>query len=240
MNTLPRFVDQSELFPAVSSAKILPLPVLLIVACLPALATWSSFFLEIFPFLLYPLSKVILLILPFAVWRFREQAWSAGMSRMGLGRPSWRGLASGALLGGVIWAAFVIFFADLDGDGIRHKLLSLGILDHYWSVSFFILAINSALEEWFWRGFLLDEFKNRVKQPAVIVGLGGLFFGFHHYFTLLPYFPLDLTIFFTFATMVAGALWSWHRLCGWSLADCYVSHLAADLAVLVIGATLLF
>ena len=237
---MPQFIDQSNPHLVSRVSKGFPLFTILVFACLPALATWSSFYLEIFPFLLYPLSKAILFALPFIVWRLREKGWRAGFGRMAIRLPTWRGVASGAALSCVIYLAFVLFFSDLDSSGIRHKLISLGILEHYWSVAFFILAINSAFEEWFWRGFLLDEFRIRVKQPAVIIGLGGLFFGFHHYFTLLPYFPLGLTLFFTFATMVAGGIWSMHRLQGWSLADCYVSHLCADLAVLCVGATLLF
>jgi membrane protease YdiL (CAAX protease family) len=225
---------------SVATNRFLPFLLLVIMASLPAVATWISFYLEICAFLLYPFAKVVLFLLPFAVWRLRGQSWRAGVGRMDLQPPRWRGLLSGGLLSMSIWGAYLFLQADLDGAGIRRKLLSLGILDAYWRLSFFILVVNAAFEEWYWRGFLLDELRNRVKHPALIIGWGALFFGFHHYFTLRPYFPLALTLLFTWATMVAGGIWSWHRLRGWSLTDCYVSHLCVDLTVLILGAILLF
>ena len=213
---------------------------LLIFALLPALTTWSGFYLEFFPYLIYPVAKLIMALAPFMVWRIYEGGLLKGLGRMGLERPSWRGVASGILLSAAIYAIYTLFFADIDVDGIRVKLTRLGIIEYYWLASFCLFAFNSALEEWYWRGFLVDEFRNHVKHPAVIIGAGGFFFGLHHYFTLLPYFPINVILIFTFATMLVGALWCWQRLQGWSLTDCYLSHLAADLTIIAISSSLLF
>lgn len=218
----------------------LPLSILLLLSILPALTTWSAFYLEVWPYIIYPLAKISLLFLPFAVWRLAGHRWLAGLPDMGLGPPSRRGVVSGLLLSVLIVGAFFLLAAHLDGSAIRQKLESLAILDFYWTAAFFILAVNSALEEWYWRGFLLAEWRNHVKQPAVVIAGGGLFFGFHHFFTLLPYFPLALALLFTGATMLAGALWSRQRLQGWSLLDCYLSHLVADLTIIMVGAILVF
>lgn len=218
----------------------LPLFVLLFLSLLPAVTTWSAFYLEVWPYIIYPLAKISLVLLPFAVWRLVGGSWWAGLPDMGLAPPSRRGVVSGLLLSILIGAVFFLLAADLPGSAIRQKLESLGILDYYWSAGFFILAVNSALEEWYWRGFLLAEWRNHVKQPAVIIAGGGLFFGFHHFFTLLPYFSLAPVLLFTGATMLAGALWSWQRLQGWSLLDCYLSHLIADVTIIMVGAILVF
>jgi membrane protease YdiL (CAAX protease family) len=205
----------------------------------PAVATWTSFTLQWWPQVLYPLSKVVLVVAPFVVWRLRSVITAlrqAGVKKTG---GLW-GLISGAVLGAVIFAAWQgLFQGQISGDGIAAKLTSLNLIDHYWSVALFIAMINSLLEEWYWRGFVFERLKERKLAAVWVVVLGGIGFGLHHYFTLIVYFSLPITLFFTFATMVAGALWSWMRCRGVSLVDCYISHLIADVALLWIGWQLL-
>nr|WP_320116626.1 CPBP family intramembrane glutamic endopeptidase [uncultured Desulfuromonas sp.] len=205
----------------------------------PALATWTSFTLQWWPQVLYPLSKVVLVVAPFAVWRLHSVIAALRQAGVKATHGLW-GLVSGAVLGAVIFAAWqALFQGQINGDGIVAKLTSLNLIDHYWSVALFIAMVNSLLEEWYWRGFVFERLKERRLAAIWVVLLGGAGFGFHHYFTLIVYFSLPITLFFTFATMVAGALWSWMRTHGASLIDCYISHLIADVALLWIGWQLL-
>lgn len=214
---------------------------LLVWLVFPALATWSSFTLQLWPQLLYPVSKVVLIVVPLLYWLGTDRGWTAVAQRAGLFRSRGVvGLFSGVLFGGVIALAWgLLFQGQLSGNGIAEKLNSLNMLEHYWSVAIFIALANSLLEEWYWRGFVHDQLCQRSPSKLWIVGLGGIGFGLHHYFTLIVYFPLAVTLFFTFATMVAGGLWSLMRYKGVSLIDCYISHIVADFALLWIGWQLL-
>jgi len=178
-------------------------------------------------------------VAPVVIWRsrsVRQVVQRAGIRATRGGR----GLVSGFVLGGVIFAAWQwLFQGQISGVGIAAKLTSLHLLDHYWSVALFIAMINSLMEEWYWRGFVFERLKNMQLAGPWVILLGGIGFGFHHYFTLIVYFPLPVTLFFTFATMVAGVLWSWMRYRGVSLVDCYISHLIADVSLLWIGWQLL-
>lgn len=207
----------------------------------PALATWTSFTLQWWPQVLYPLSKVVLIVAPLVFW------WCKGgsISRLGARAGIFKtrgvvGLASGVVFGGIIYCAWLFAFqGQLDGGNIKTKLTALKLLEHYWSVAIFIALANSLLEEWYWRGFVYDQLVQSNLSSYAIVGVGGVGFGLHHYFTLIVYFPLSITLFFTFVTMVAGSSWSLMRIKGVSLIDCYISHIVADFALLWIGWQLL-
>lgn len=207
----------------------------------PALATWSSFTLQWWPHLLYPLSKVALLVVPVIYWCRGGCSLSSLCRRAGISRSRGViGVLSGLVFGAIIWGAWLFCFkGQLNGELIANKLTSLNLLEHYWSVAIFIALANSLLEEWFWRGFVYDQLNQHRFSPVALVALSGLGFGLHHYFTLIVYFPLSVTLFFTFITMVAGGAWSLMRLKGVSLIDCYISHLVADFALLWIGWQLL-
>jgi len=207
----------------------------------PALATWSSFTLQWWPQVLYPLSKVVLVIAPLVFWCRNGCSLSNICQRAGLIRTKGLvGVVSGVAFAAIIWSSWIFCFqGQLDGSNIAEKLTALNLLEHYWSVAIFIAMANSLLEEWYWRGFVYDQLLQRKLSNPAIVALGGVGFGLHHYFTLIVYFPLSVTLFFTFVTMVAGGAWSMMRLKGVSLVDCYVSHIVADFALLWIGWQLL-
>lgn len=214
---------------------------LLLLFIFPALSTWSSFTLQWWPQVLYPLSKVILVVVPLLFWCRNGCSLATVCKRAGVVHSNGvLGVLSGVIFAVVIWCAWLFCFqSQLDGSNIAAKLTSLNLLEHYWSVAIFIALANSVLEEWYWRGFMYDQLVQRNLSPLVIVALGGVGFGLHHYFTLIVYFPLSVTLFLTFSTMIAGGVWSVMRLKGLSLVDCYISHIVADFILLWIGWQLL-
>lgn len=208
------------------------LPILL--ALIPGISTYITVYLEILPNILYPFFKLVLILLPFLIWKMQSSPLAIAMQ--GWWRfPTSRGLLSGLPMAAVILGCYTLFFQDMDSSGITAKLTRLDLLNHYLLAGLFISCINSALEEWFWRGFLQQQL-TRLGIATVPLILGsGILFGIHHYFTLLPYCSTGLVLLFTSVTMVAGAIWSWQRVCGWSLVDCYVSHICCDLAIIYVG-----
>lgn len=207
----------------------------------PALATWSSFTLQWWPQVLYPLAKVVLVVAPLYFWCRNGWSWANIFKRAGVVRSNGLvGVVSGAVFGAIIWGSWQLCFqGQLDGGNIAVKLTSLNLIEHYWSVAIFIAMANSLLEEWYWRGFVFDQLIQHDFSRLAITLLGGVGFGLHHYFTLIVYFPLSITLFFTFVTMLAGGAWTVMRLKGVSLIDCYISHIVADFALLWIGWQLL-
>jgi membrane protease YdiL (CAAX protease family) len=94
----------------------------------------------------------------------------------------------------------------------------------------FLSFSNSLVEEYYWRGFLLDQLRRRLDNVLWLGLLAGGLFGLHHVFVFAPLLGLPTAVLCTLGTVVAGVVWSWQRLKGWSLLDCYVSHILADLA----------
>ncbi len=218
---------------------------LLALACFPAYATYLTFFREIHPQTLYPLSKILMLLGPILVWRLQEAPGTGlrAMSRLA-GLRTTKGAAgffSGLLLGATICGTYAFVFAGrLDPSGVLEKLSSLNLGGHYLEAALFIALANSALEEWFWRGFLYERSRRLGLAAVPAVVLNGLFFGLHHYFVLQSYFPGGTAVFLTAATMIAGAFWAFMRSRGASLVDCFLSHALADAAILAMGWNLLY
>jgi CAAX protease family protein len=203
-------------------------------ALIPGGATYLAVYLEILPNLLYPLLKLVIVLIPFVVWKLQSVSVQQGMA--GWWKfPTAKGLLSGLLLASSILGSYFLFFQQLDSSGITAKLISLELIGHYFLAGIFISTINSAIEEWFWRGFIQQQLTRLGVAPLPLILCGGFFFGLHHYFTLLPYFSTGIVFLFTSATMIAGALWSFQRIRGWSLVDCYIGHVCSDLAIIYVG-----
>lgn len=205
-------------------------------ALLPALGTLIAFYFEIIPYIIYFASKACMVLLPLWVWYKKGNNRSDILNHSGFKKTTTLyGFLSGLLLSVIVIVGYKVFFADnLDGTLLHTKLASLDILTNYWMVAVFICLWNSALEEWFWRGFIVERLHGSVSATMAII-LSSVLFGVHHYITLIAYFPIHLAAFFSFGTIVAGAVWAYMRIRGLSLIDCWISHVMADLAVVSIG-----
>jgi len=115
------------------------------------------------------------------------------------------------------------------------KVESLGLLEHYWIMALFISLLHSLFEEYYWRAFLLSELRSWIPGTLLLCLLSGAVFGLHHIFAMLSLFSWPLVLLCVLGTMFAGGIWSWMRLRGYSIWDCYISHVLADLAVMGIG-----
>lgn len=218
-----------------------PLPLLAALCLFPAAASFVAVYLEFYPHAAFPLGKLGLVAIPLLVWR------AAGLSRQdvlaaaGVKRTSClAGLASGAVLAAIILAGYHALLAGaIDPRPVAAKAESLGILEHYWTMGAFVALANSLMEEYYWRAFILERMRRHTRSVAVLCAANGAAFGLHHIFVLAPLFSPGVVALCVFGTMVAGAVWSWQRLRGRSVLDCYVSHVIADLAALWAGADLI-
>ena len=220
-----------------NSSRRTPWALLGLVCLLPAIQTLVAVHLQWYPVITYPGLKLLMIAVPIVVW------WRLGLSaRQAADRAGWRrpnllrGLAVGALMSGVILAGYYGVLRDrLDPEPILRKVESLGLLEAYWAMALVISLWNSLFEEYYWRAFIVGELRARALSTLAACAIAGGLFGLHHIFALASLFTWPLVCFFTFGTMVAGGVWSWMRCRGYSIWDCYVSHLLADLAIMWIG-----
>ena len=217
--------------------RLLPLWLLGMLFLLPGVSSLVSITLEIYPVILYPLFQVIMLAVPVIVWMRSGQSRLQIREAAGLKRTNClHGLVSGALMAGVIIAGYYTVFGSLiDPAPVLEKVNSLGLRKWYWVMAVVMSLWNSLYEEYYWRSFLASQLGQRTRSTLLICIIGGSMFGLHHLVVLLTLFDLPMVMLFTFGTMVAGAAWTWMRLRGQSIWDCYISHIIADLAVFYLG-----
>ena len=122
---------------------------------------------------------------------------------------------------------------------ILSKVSSLDILDYYWVMALFISLAHSLLEEYYWRGFILSQLARWIPGTLALSLIAGFIFGIHHIFAMLSLFGWHIVAFCVLGTMAGGFVWSRMRLKGYSIWDCYISHVFADLAIMWVGYDLL-
>ena len=218
-------------------AKKTPLLLLGLFCLLPTIQTAVSVHFQWHTPITYPAFKILMISVPIIVWLVtsrtaRQIAESLGLTRTNL-LP---GILIGLLMSAVILAGYYILLRRfIDPAPLLAKVDSLGLLKYYWIMAVFISLLHSFFEEYYWRGFLLSELRNWISTPLLLCLLSGFIFGIHHTFAMLSLFPLPLVFLCVLGTMLAGVIWSWMRIRGQSIWDCYISHVLADLAVMWIG-----
>ena len=103
-----------------------------------------------------------------------------------------------------------------------------------------ISAVNSLLEEWYWRWFVFGAMRRLMPAAAAIV-LSGLAFAAHHVVVLGCYFgwTSPATAAFSLAVAVGGAVWAWMYDRHGSLLGPWLSHILVDAAIFAVGFSLI-
>jgi len=211
---------------------------LLVAFCLlPTVQTAVSVHLQWYTNFTYPLFKLLMIAGPIVVWLALGHTGRQLGHLLGLKKTNMLpGLAVGVLISAVILLSYYILLRPVvNPEPILAKVDSLGLTKCYWIMALFISLWHSLLEEYYWRGFLLSELHNWIPQTVTLSLIGGVIFGLHHIFIMMSVVPLTLVAVCVLGTMAAGFIWSWMRLAGYSIWDCYISHVFADLAVMWIG-----
>ena len=218
-----------------------PLLLLALFCLLPAVQTAVSVHLQWHTNFTYPAFKLLMVAVPLVVW------WTSGYSTGELRRLTGclrtnmlAGLGLGLLMAAIILGGYYGFLrSTIDPLGILSKVHSLGLLPYYWLMAVFISLAHSLLEEYYWRAFILSQLAQRIRGPLILSLITGALFGLHHIFVLVSLFQLSVVALCVLGTMLAGFAWSRMCLAGYSIWDCYLSHVLADLAVMWIGYDLL-
>ena len=210
------------------------LAVLAVLCLLPAIQSAVAVYFQIHPRITYPLLKAAIVAAPLAAWLAMKRTPREVLADIGLKRTRClRGLVTGAVFAAVILGGYyAVLKGAIDAAPVAAKARSLHLADPwaYWAMAAFISLSNSLVEEYYWRGFILDQVRRRLDNKIGLIAACGLLFGLHHVFVAAGMFSWPVAALFVLGTVAAGCVWSWQRVRGWSLLDCYVSHILADLA----------
>jgi len=213
------------------------IPTLAFFSLFPFCVTLVAFSFEFAFFVSYPAGKVLMLAIPVIVWMRAGFTRRAALDHAGFHKTTLiPGVVTGVVFGAAIIFAFSFAFRDvLDPAPVARKVTSLGLTDYYLWIALFLSVENSFTEELYFRSFLYGRFKLRFSSSLWVCVVLGFVFGLHHLLTLANFFPLPYALLFFAATVVVGAFWTAMRLMGYSIIDCYISHMLADFAVFWAG-----
>ena len=143
--------------------------VLGLLCLLPAFQTFAAVYLQHEPavaYALYFVLKAAILAAPVLVWWWWQRRSRAEVCRA-LGAKPTRGL-SGLVTGAILSAPILLVYyfwlgPTLDPAPILAKCRQLGVDGFwgFWCMSVFISFSNILLEEYYWRGFILEQFRRR-------------------------------------------------------------------------------
>ena len=187
---------------------------------------------------IYTLSKLWLGAFPL-FWRLRIErepiSWSPLRERSG-----WIvGVVSGLLISAVIVIAWFVARASnlIDPATIREAAIENGIGTplRYVAFSFYIICINSLLEEYFWRWFVVRRCEDLVRRGWMAAVLSAFLFTLHHIIALKVQMDWLPTILASVGILFGGVIWSAMYVRYRSIWPAYLSHAIVDLAFLIIG-----
>jgi membrane protease YdiL (CAAX protease family) len=195
-----------------------------------------------------PTVKILCLILG-KIWLYGgPMAWRLWVDREPLSwSPVRKGglalsAASGVVIGLIILGAYGLIGSWIPVEQTKATAVAQGLdsVLAYLGIAFFIIAINSVLEEYVFRWFLFRKLEEIGGGTLGVIG-SGLIFCVHHYFPLQAYVvDTRAVILCMVGIFVGGAFWSWMYLKYRSVWVPYVSHAIVDVGMLVVGAIIIF
>jgi membrane protease YdiL (CAAX protease family) len=221
----------------------------------PTLAAWSYFLglagdgqhVNRAQQLAYGAGKIVQFSFPLVFLFLVERRWP------NLTWPRFSDLIPGLTFGLLVAAVMLgTYFGLLRGSSmlaktperLLHKLQEVDMATpaRFAILAFFVVAIHSLLEEYYWRWFVFDRLRHLMSlTPAMI--LSGLSFAAHHVVVLYVYLPgkfLTAVVPFSLGIAVGGAIWAYLYERSGSLWSTWLSHFLVDAAIFVIGGDLLW
>lgn len=189
---------------------------------------------------IFTVAKVWLLVFPAAWYLLVEK-----------GAPSWSpprrgglavGLASGALLATIIVLGSRLFGVhEMDLGPLRTEVQTMGLHSAlpYLAGAAGWTFVNSLMEEYVYRWFVLRQLEILMKGPMAIIASAAVFTA-HHVIAVSQYLDPLFTLLASAGVFAGGLVWSWLYFRYRSVWPCWISHVFADIAVFGVGWHLLF
>lgn len=150
----------------------------------------------------------------------------------------WIGIILGlGMFGLIIGSYYTVGRFWLDTTDIRARVakMQMNVPLMIFGFGAFQTFINSLIEEYVWRWFVYQKCEILVGKK-VAVWLSAVFFTLHHLILLVAYTNnLSLIAVGAIAVLLAGAIWARCFAITRSLLPIYISHLAADLALVLVS-----
>jgi membrane protease YdiL (CAAX protease family) len=184
-------------------------------------------------------SKIWLLLFP-ALWFFFMEGHRMPRSHTAPGgyRMGW---ISGLAISVFIIGGALLGRQWIDGDFFREMMAEVGLdkrATYLWGAAYWIL-INSVLEEYVWRWFVVRQF-SKLFHPTGAVLASGLGFTIHHFIAMQVYFSPWIAALCTLFIFVGGVWWSWMFVRCKTIWPGWLSHALVDIAVFGVGYWLIF
>jgi membrane protease YdiL (CAAX protease family) len=190
---------------------------------------------------IYFATKAAISCFPLLWWMTAERCRADPAPIVSRGRDLLWGAAGGLLIGAFLWAGFALQVRGwIDPGVLRERVREFGAYDRFVPLALFLSAVNSGLEEYYWRWFVFGRLRGWCPLGTAM-GLGGLAFAAHHFVALehLLQNP-GLAALLCAGIMLGGVIWSWQYQRTGRLLGVWLSHCLVDLAVLSCAYTLLF
>jgi uncharacterized protein len=189
---------------------------------------------------LFAFSKLWLLALP-VLWHLfvdKEKLQKPTLKAAGL-VP---GFGLGLLLSAAIYAAYSLFGGTLLDPSLMSREVEKIGLDSpllYLAGAAYWILVNSVLEEYVWRWFVVKQSETFLPKWGAIA-LSALAFTIHHVVILSLYFEWPAVLLCSAGVFVGGAVWSALYSRYRSIWPGYLSHAVVDGIIFYIGAQVVF
>ena len=186
------------------------------------------------------ISKIWILSLPL-FWHL-----CVDKQKLSLSKPRHGGFAAASSLGGIISAVILGSYFTLgryliEPQIVKEMAANIGLVNKgvYMAGACYWILINSALEEYVWRWFVVSKCKSLLPTTAAIL-VSAFCFTIHHIIAMQIYFNLLVVSIASVGIFIGGAAWSWCYNRYHSIWPGYISHGIVDAAVFYIGYLLIF
>ena len=227
------------------SGKSMKLSLIALLLLVPAPSLGAIFGMTLMPEralgkVLFFASKLWILFLP-VFWRL-----VIDKEPLSISRPKHGGFKVAAVLGLAISVIiFAVYFTLgrmlIDPAMVRDMAAETGLSNVYAYIggAAYWILINSVIEEYVWRWFVVEKCRDLMSSRAAIA-TSAFIFTVHHIFAMHIYFSWLVVTAVSVGIFIGGAVWSWCYIRYRSIWPGYVSHAIVDLAVFVIGYLLIF
>lgn len=152
------------------------------------------------------------------------------------------GTLSGLLIGGLILMVWFAGFRDtVETDRLLVVMMESG-LDRplrFWLFAAWLSFGNSLLEEFVFRWFVDSRLRILGVPLLLAIPISALIFTIHHVIVLAAFFDTRIVLIGSTGVFIGGVIWSVILRCSGSVIPGWISHALVDIAIVIIGASML-
>lgn len=143
------------------------------------------------------------------------------------------GIATGVVLCLAVLAGLYLLIQLVDKEQIRAIVVRWGLSADWLGLFFtYVVLVNSLLEELMWRGFLLERLESAVK-PFFAMLISSFFYALYHLVIGTVLFGWKWGGIITVAVFFVGMLWAYMKRRYPPIYATWLSHLLADLGIML-------